>query len=124
MGMIYFIVGFMVCGFIAYGIATNLIYKALKGENICGFFVRPIREHHTYSSYWPYTYTPPRHYIPEKTLGEKRQLAEEIVELFEDFIEHKKDELTASPESWEGDREAYIYSEDYADLVDQVQELL
>lgn len=129
MEMIYFIVGFMVCGFIAYGIATSLIYKVLKGENICGFKVEPIRKYtytprNTYASYRPYAYTPPRHYVPEKSMEEKRRLAEEIVELFEDLIEHRRDELTMPPESWGSDREAYIYGEDYADIVDQVQELL
>ncbi len=119
-----FVIGFMVCGFIAYGIATSLIYKALKGENICGFEVKPIRKY-TYSSYYiPRPSYAPRHYVPEKSIGEKRQLAEEIVELFEDLIEARRDELTIPPESWGGDREAYIYGDDYANLVDQVQELL
>lgn len=130
MEMIYFVVGFMVCGFIACGMATSLIYKVLLGENVCGFEVKPIRKYtytpyNTYSSYYNtrYSYTP-RHYVPEKSMEEKKQLAEDIVELFEDLIERKREELTASPEYWEGDREAYIYGENYADLVDQVQELL
>lgn len=130
MEMIYFVVGFMLCGFIACGIATSMIHKVLKGENVCGFEVKPIRKYtytpyNTYSSYYnPRPSYTPRHYVPEKSIGEKMQLAEEIVELFEDLIEHKRDELTASPESWEGNRKAYIYGENYADLVDQVQELL
>ena len=130
MEMIYFVVGFMVCGFIAYGIATSLIYKVLKGENICGFKVEPVRKYtytpyNTYSSYYnPRPSYTPRHHVPEKSMEEKKRLAEEIVELFEDLIEHRRDELTVPPESWGSDREAYIYGEDYADIVDQVQELL
>ena len=99
MGVLIFLLGFMLCGFIAYGIFTYVVYKFMRGEDICGVkidFTRPKKSYEYIPAKIPPTYsyyTPKYHeFDKSKTWESKNPVfisseADGILDIFEEFLD-------------------------------------
>lgn len=133
MGILLFIVGFMLCGFILYSIFVFAVWKVLRNEEICGFDVVLRHKKRTFygdlynarPAYRPYyTYTPP---YKEHAYSD-RAIAISAVEAFDDFLREKGIKIPCADETEEAERtednDAALYGSEYSELVDEIEALL
>ena len=140
MGVFIFLLGFMLCGFIAYGIFTYAVYKFMKEEDICGVkidFTRPKKSYEyipakippTYSYYTPQYHT----FDKSKTWESKNPVfisteADGILDIFEEFLDGYNIKIPCDDAVEEQDRiaggNAAIYGIAYGNLQSDVEEYL
>ena len=137
MGIIIFLVGFMLCGFIMYGVFTHVVWKALREEDIHGItlkFDKSIRTPHSYTENYipvkPITYRnifknrndintdKPPVYITSEADG--------IVDIFEEFLDRYDIKIPSADAEEEKERSeeensAAIYGMAYGDLQDDIE---
>lgn len=128
MGILLFIVGFMLCGFILYSIFVFAVWRILCSEDICGFDVKLKRKGIIYDArqrpvYTPYNYQTYRHYGYSD-----HAIAVSAVDTFDDFLREKGIKIPCKDENEEAERtednDAALYGTEYSELVDEVEALL
>ena len=138
MGVLIFLLGFMLCGFIAYGIFTYEVYKFMKGEDICGVkieFTRPKTYEYIPAKIPPYYtyYTPKYHeFDKSKTWESKNPVfisteADGILDIFEEFLDKYEIKVPCDKDE-EQDRinggNPALYGTAYYDLSSDIEEYL
>ena len=98
MGVIIFLVGFMLCGFIMYGVFTHVTWKALREEDIKGVKIEFTGHKKSYEyvpakipPYYTY-YTEYHEFDKSKTWESKNPVfisseADGILDIFEEFLD-------------------------------------
>ena len=140
MGVLIFLLGFMLCGFIAYGIFTYAVWKALRSEDIKGIkidFERPRKSYEYIPAKIPpyYTYYTPKYheFDKSKTWESKNPVfisseADGVLDIFEEFLDKYEIKIPCDDDVEEQDRlnggNAAIYGIAYGDLQSDVEEYL
>ena len=131
MGLLIFLVGFMLCGFIVYSLIIYAIWKVAKGENIGEWIIRRKK------AYEPYyrSYTMPKYfekpYINYCVNVNPVYLSSEadgICDIFEEFLTKYDIKIPCEDAGEEKEREeggnAAIYGMAYGDLQEEVEQYL
>lgn len=145
MGVLMFLFGFMVCGFIFYGIFTYVVWKTLRNEDICGIkidFTWPKESKGSYAKNRSYDYRLPygSYYVPKyhefdksKILDPKNPVyidseADGILDIFEAFLSEFGIKIPCEDNGEEIERaengNTAIYGMAYCDLQNDVEEYL
>ena len=128
MGLLIFLVGFMLCGFIVYSLIMYTVCKVIKDESIGEWRIHRIK---TYEPYYRYTTTnySPKPYVnycvnPVYLSSE----ADGICDIFEEFLNKYDIKIPCEDAGEEKEREedgnAAIYGMAYGDLQEEVEQYL
>lgn len=140
MGVLIFLLGFMLCGFIAYGLFTYVVYKAIKNESVNGVkieFTWPRKSYEYIPAKIPprYSYYTPKYheFDKSKTWESKNPVfisseADGILDIFEEFLDGYNIKIPCDDAVEEQDRiaggNAAIYGIAYGNLQSDVEEYL
>lgn len=135
MGILIFLVGFMMCGFIVYSILMYTIWKIARGESIGEWTIsrKKTFEPYYYRSYTSYTrpnYTPRYDNVINPTPNPVylSSEADGICDIFEEFLTKYDIKIPCEDAGEEKEREeggnAAIYGMAYGDLQEEVEQYL
>jgi len=130
MGVLLFLFGFMLCGFILYSIFVFLALKVVRDKGIRGFHIVPWRsygamydQHPAWERFKGYRYSPPS----DSRAGMHKQ-AIDIIEIFDDFLREKGIKVPCEDENEEAERtednDAALYGTEYSNLVDKIENVI
>lgn len=127
MGLLIFLVGFMLCGFIVYSFITYTIWKVVRGESIGEWTISRGKKYEPY--YYRYTsYMRPRYdnvINPTPNPVYLSSEADGICDIFEEFLNKYNIKIPCEDAGEEKEREAggnaAIYGMVYGDLQEEVE---
>lgn len=130
MGLLIFLVGFMLCGFIVYSVLMYTIWKVAKGESFGGWTISCKKkcEPYYYSSYTRPNYLkkPYMDYCVNPVYLSSE--ADGICDIFEEFLTKYDIKIPCEDAGEEKEREeggnAAIYGMAYGDLQEEVEQYL
>lgn len=133
MGLLIFLVGFMLCGFIVYSVLMHTIWKIVRGEDIGEWTISRGKKYepyyYRYTSYTRPNYTPRYDNVINPTPNPVylSSEADGICDIFGEFLTKYNIKIPCDPDE-EIEREeggnAAIYGMAYADLQEDVEQYL